>query len=189
VDDYYSHHPRRVLDRPLALVGFMGAGVSRTAHALASQQGLPFQELDRVVEHTAGMSRTRIVVEQGEPTLRAIEREQLVRLLADRPFGVLALGDGALLDDASRQRVREQAQLVHVQRPLEVVLDAIRRELQASPGCYPEFVFAAPDSVEDLKPLHDERLPGYREADVAVLAHREHPRAVADRVAEMLGWL
>ncbi|MDD9935042.1 MAG: hypothetical protein OXT09_15630 [Myxococcales bacterium] len=81
-EGYYDPHPRYLLERPLCVIGFMGAGAARTARALASRAGLPFQDLDRIVEHVAGMSRARLMVSRGPERLRDTEREQLERVPA-----------------------------------------------------------------------------------------------------------
>lgn len=185
---YYDHYPRRVLERPLAVVGFMGCGVARVAHALASHQGLPFQDLERIVEHAAGMGRTQLVLEQGADVRRRIEREQLQRVIRQRLAPVIALGDGALLDGDSLLLTRTQCTLVHVRRPLEVALHGVLRELSASAASYPEFALTPPSTPADLEDLYVLRLPGYRAAELTIDAGTEAPSRVASRIAEQLGW-
>ena len=58
---------KQKLDRPLVLVGLMGAGKSRLARMLAKTLDLPFYDCDAELEQSAGRSVTEIVSQIGEP--------------------------------------------------------------------------------------------------------------------------
>ena len=187
-EGYYDPHPRFIPERPLALTGFMGCGVAATAHALARQVGLALQDLPRLVEHTAGMTGAQLMLEEGESAFREVERRVLERIVRERPAPVIALGDGTLTDSRNAALVAQSCQLVCIQRPLHLALEAITRELQASRIAYPQFLLSAPNSVAELQPLYDARLPGYRKAELSFVASSEPPSVIARRIAAALGW-
>lgn len=162
-DDYYSHHPRTRLERPLALVGYHGSGVRAVAKGLVALTGLPLNDVERLAESRARRSRSRIFLEDGPDALRALEREVTEQAIARLPAGVIALTDSGLLDANLRARLRAETQLVYLQRPRGFLLEAIRR---GPPGAFPEFALEAPARVEDLEPFLRVREPGYLEAEV-----------------------
>ncbi len=112
MSDYYDHHPLLTLTRPVALIGPVTDDTRAVAHRLAALGGLPYTDLDRLVEHHAGCSVWQLIREHGADRYRDLEREHLQRALADRPHGILSLGDGALLDRVNRRRVRRRADLI-----------------------------------------------------------------------------
>lgn len=81
------------LGRGVALVGSSGAGKSTLGAILSAQLGLPFHDLDAVIEAAEGRSVAAIFGERGEAAFRELEVRHLEPLLA-RP-AVLALGGGA----------------------------------------------------------------------------------------------
>ncbi|MDQ1247181.1 MAG: shikimate kinase [Actinomycetota bacterium] len=89
----------------LVLVGAPGAGKSTVGILLAQHWGVGFAETDDDVVAAAGMPLQTVVVEAGEPTFRQFERDAVLARLADFD-GVLAVGGGAVADDAVRAALR-----------------------------------------------------------------------------------
>jgi thiamine-phosphate pyrophosphorylase len=79
--------------RPVLLAGSSGAGKSTLGAALAAGLGLPFQDLDKVIEARAGRAIPAIFAAEGEAAFRALEAAVLPDLLASP--SVVALGGGA----------------------------------------------------------------------------------------------
>ncbi|MEU0936098.1 shikimate kinase [Embleya sp. NPDC005971] len=88
--------------RPLVvLVGPPGAGKTTVGLLLAEAHGVGFRDTDADVEARAGKSIPDIFVDEGEPHFRTLEHEAVAAALVEHT-GVLALGGGAILDDATR---------------------------------------------------------------------------------------
>ncbi|WP_153933886.1 MULTISPECIES: shikimate kinase [Aeromicrobium] len=85
----------------VVLVGPPGAGKSTVAEALASRLGVGFRDTDADVEARAGVPVSEIFIDQGEAHFRTLEEEAVAAALAEHD-GVLALGGGAVLSDATR---------------------------------------------------------------------------------------
>ncbi len=79
----------------LALIGAPGSGKSTLGPALAQRLGVPFVDVDAVIEARQGRAIRDIFADDGEPAFRAIERDVTVELLAGE--GVISLGGGAPL--------------------------------------------------------------------------------------------
>ncbi len=179
MDDYYSHHPRTRLERPLALVGFCGSGVRAVANGLVALTGLPLNDVERLVEGRAGRSRSRIFFEDGADALRALEVKVTEQAIARLPAGVIALTDSGLLDPDLRERLRAETQLVYLQRPLAFLLEAIRN---GRPGAIPEFALSTPARIEDIQPFFAEREPGYLQAEVRFNGESLPARRIVDEL-------
>lgn len=95
------------LDRGAVLVGSSGAGKSTLGAILAARLGLPFHDLDAVIEAAEGHAVAAIFAERGEAAFRGLEARHLMPLLA-RP-AVLALGGGAWETEAVRAAVGASA--------------------------------------------------------------------------------
>lgn len=78
----------------LALLGVRGAGKSTIGRRLARRLHVPFVELDRRVEETAGLSLAEMFDFHGEEYYRRLEREVLQGILRERRPLVLATGGG-----------------------------------------------------------------------------------------------
>ena len=85
----------------IVLVGFMGAGKSTVGRLFADAVRLPFADSDAMVAARAGRSIPEIFSESGEGLFRLLERDVILESL-ERGEGVLALGGGALGDQAVR---------------------------------------------------------------------------------------
>jgi shikimate kinase len=188
MDGYYSYQPAVTLDRPLCLIGFMGAGVGAVGSTLGALTGLTWIDLDRRVEHAAGRSISHLVLREGLDAWRTIERGELRRALGARPPRIVSLGDGALLDDDNRALVKERAQLVYLRAPVEDLARAVRRELDEQPGRYPTFMQrGAVVTAAALGPLLAAREPGYLDGAVVVDLDRQAPTRVARAVMRAVG--
>jgi shikimate kinase/3-dehydroquinate synthase len=93
---------RRPAGGAVVMIGFMGAGKSTAATALARARGTAAVDLDRLIEQRLGKPIARIFAEDGESAFRAAEEAVTLELLAARESPVLALGGGAVTSAAVR---------------------------------------------------------------------------------------
>src|SRR5436190_17976724 len=86
----FSAQHERTDRRVVALVGLRGAGKSTIGAALAARMGVPFVELDALVEKEAGLPLGAIFQLHGEAYYRRLAREVLTRFLAETDAAVIA---------------------------------------------------------------------------------------------------
>ncbi|QIK73560.1 shikimate kinase [Propioniciclava coleopterorum] len=79
----------------LALIGAPGSGKSTVGPLLAARLGVPFVDVDAVIESRQGREIRDIFADDGEPAFRVLERDVTLELLAGD--GVVSLGGGAPL--------------------------------------------------------------------------------------------
>jgi shikimate kinase/3-dehydroquinate synthase len=97
------------LGKHLALIGFMGAGKTTIGRQVAERIGRPFIDTDEEIERRHGPITE--LFERGEPEFRRLEEQVVAEALAG-PKAVIALGGGAILSGATRERLRAQAYAV-----------------------------------------------------------------------------
>jgi shikimate kinase len=163
-----------VTTRPLALVGFMGSGKSVVGAIVAQRAGAPFNDLDLMIEHEAGMPIPEIFAKGGEAAFRALETRLLPSAL--EPGYVVALGGGSLIDDANWEVVAGTADTVYLDVPFQTMWDRIRR-LTGRP-------LASGRSRDEVEALFERRRARYEEAMHRVNGDRA-PAVVADEVMKL----
>jgi shikimate kinase len=166
------------VDRPLVLVGLMGAGKSCIGRRLAQRLRLPFIDADREIEQAAGCSIPEIFARHGEQAFRDGERRVILRLLESPPF-VLATGGGAFMDPRTRAVIREKAISVWLRADLDLLVRRTGRR-----GDRP--LLQVDDPRAKLAELITTRHPIYAEADLTVDSQDGPPDATLERVLAAL---
>ncbi|MFT4187624.1 MAG: shikimate kinase [Aeromicrobium sp.] len=88
----------------LVLIGAPGAGKTTVGQAVARRLGVGFRDTDADVVAAQGRDISDIFLTDGEPFFRELEEAAVASALAEHD-GVLALGGGAVLSEATRQRL------------------------------------------------------------------------------------
>lgn len=94
--------PAPVLERNIALIGFMTAGKSQVGLALAARTGLPFHDVDALIEGVEGRPVHRIFETDGEPYFRRLEARILAELCAGSGQ-IIGCGGGTVLAEENRR--------------------------------------------------------------------------------------
>jgi shikimate kinase len=109
------------MNGPVVITGFMGAGKTTVALAVAEKLGWRAVDLDSFIEREEGRSPKEIINQDGEAAFRAIESAQLARALALGDRQVIALGGGAWIQKRNRGLIRNHhAFTVWLDAPFEV---------------------------------------------------------------------
>ncbi|WP_073737545.1 3-dehydroquinate synthase [Streptomyces sp. CB02488] len=85
----------------IVLVGPMGVGKSTVGELLAERLGTTYRDTDADVVAAAGKPIAEIFYDEGEERFRELERRSVRDAVAEHT-GVLSLGGGAVLDEATR---------------------------------------------------------------------------------------
>jgi shikimate kinase len=160
----------------------MGAGKTTVASLLAEAWGVTARDTDADVEVAEGRTISDIFVDSGEARFRELERAAVADALAEHT-GVLALGGGAVISDATRRLLVEQGRNGVLVVWLDVDLHSAARRVGLSRdrpilGVNPRAMLR--HMLETRAPLYDE---------VATLQVSTGDREPADVVAEVLAAL
>ena len=74
-----------ILNKPIVMVGLMGAGKTSVGRALARRIGIPFVDSDKEIEAAAGCSVVDIFALYGESEFRRVEQRVIARLMDTEP--------------------------------------------------------------------------------------------------------
>jgi shikimate kinase len=166
------------LDKPVVLVGLMGAGKSCIGRRLAARLKLAFLDSDTEFEAAAGCSIADYFARHGEAAFRDGERKVIARLL-DGPPVVLATGGGAFVDPDTRARIKAGAISVWIKADLDLLV-------KRTAGRDHRPLLKTGDPREILGRLMEARYPLYAEADITVQSTDEAPEVTVARVLDGL---
>lgn len=172
----------RRLDRPIVLVGLMGAGKSTVGLRLAGLLDASFVDSDAAIEEAASRSVGEIFEEFGEPYFRDGERRVIARLIEERR-GVIASGGGAFANAETRALILERAIAVWLDCDISTLVARTRRR-DTRP------LLRGGDPAEILARLHAERAPAYAQAPIRVATGDLPHQQTALRILEAIErWL
>lgn len=153
-----------------------GAGKSRVAAVLAERLGRRAVDTDVEIVNWVKETIPTIFATQGEAAFRGYEHE-VIRNLATVHDLVIALGGGAVLDDANVAELLLTGTLIHLDCPIDVLYARLQHSTERP--------LLAGDLAAKLHTTYTDRDPIYRSvADVTVDADRP-PHDVAEAI---LAW-
>jgi shikimate kinase len=163
------------LDRPVVLVGLMGAGKSTVGRRLARRLGIPFVDSDSEIEDAAGLSAGEVFQRFGERDFRDGERRVVARL-ASGPVRVIATGGGAFINPVTRSLLNEKCITVWLDAPVDLLAERTARRPETRP------MLRDGSRAETLARLINERRPAYAEAHIRVTSEDGAHHEVVERI-------
>ena len=166
----------------VVLVGAPASGKTTVGTAVAELLGLRFRDTDTDVEDLTGSTVPDLFVDRGEEHFRALVEQAVARALADHD-GVLALGGGAVLSAATRERLHAYGRGGGTVVWLEVDLPSAAKRA----GLSRDRPLLAVNPRAMLRTMLEARTPLY--AEVATLTVRTGGREPGDVIADVAGAL
>lgn len=150
------------IDKPIVMVGLMGAGKTSVGRALARHLGIPFVDSDKEIEKAAGCSVVDIFSMYGEKEFRRVEEKVIERLLETPPIvKVISTGEGAFITPAVREMVLNRTLTIWLRADLDLLVK--RTNFRHT---RPQLLNT--DSRKILAQLINERYDTYALADIMV---------------------
>jgi shikimate kinase len=157
------------------LVGFMAAGKTTVARALAGRLGWRAEDIDELIEARERRTVAEIFARNGEPYFRALERD-ILRLLLPLRHVVVATGGGTFMDPDNQKAINMDGVSVWLDVPLEELIARMpadgRRPLAADRA--------------QMERLYAVRQAAYANAQIHIDSRGAQPEAVAERILEAL---
>lgn len=171
-----SNEAEEFIDRPVVMVGLMGAGKTSVGRALARRLGIPFVDSDKEIEAAAGCSVVDIFSMYGEEEFRRVEQRVIERLLDTPPaLKVISTGEGAFITPAIREMVLNRALSIWLRADLDLLV-----KRTGARDTRPQLLNT--DSRKILQQLIDERYQTYALADIVVETKDEILRKTLGKV-------
>jgi len=157
------------------LVGFMAAGKTTLARALAKRLDWRAVDIDELIEERERQTVAEIFAKRGEAYFRAVERQILIEQLEPRHL-VVATGGGTFADVQNRAAIHGDGASIWLDVPLERLIDRVpadgRRPLAADrPG---------------FERLYHQRRAAYEQAHVRLDAGRASVDALVEQLVDWL---
>lgn len=162
----------------ISLLGLRGAGKSSVGKRLATELGIPFFELDRLVEAEAGMKLSEIFAIHGEDYFRRLELSALERFIASQPRAVLATGGGIVMSRDAFRTLLECTRTVWLKAQPDEHWARVVKQGDTRP------MENRPHAMAELRRRLREREPLYARAHLTVSTSQ---RSVDEVVREIVG--
>lgn len=170
----------RPIAKPLFLCGMMGSGKSTIGRRLASSLDLPFYDLDMEISNSEKMSIPKIFATRGESRFREVERNMLIRV-SNKTRGVIALGGGALQNQALTDHLKERGVLIFLDAPLSVLLNRLKNDKNR-----PLLHQDNRQTGDSVKELLDDRMPLYTQSHITIETGGKTPEEIVASILEKL---
>tara|TARA_Y100000994_G_C15553925_1_gene385297 strand:- start:13 stop:591 length:579 start_codon:yes stop_codon:yes gene_type:complete len=151
---------KNIIDRPITLIGIMGAGKTTLGKRLAKQLNLEFFDSDLEIEDFAGCTIKTIFERQGEQAFRKIEQKVLAQLLSGSNR-VIATGGGAFINPDTRLLIKEKTISIWLKTSLNLAMSRVE-------GRDKRPLLNNVDIRKKLDQIINQRNPIYAEADITI---------------------
>jgi shikimate kinase len=151
---------KNIIDRPITLIGIMGAGKTTLGKRLAKKLNLEFFDSDLEIEDFAGCTIKTIFERQGEQAFRNIEQKVLAQLLSGSNR-VIATGGGAFINPDTRLLIKEKTISIWLKTSLNLAMSRVE-------GRDKRPLLNNVDIRKKLDQIINQRNPIYAEADITI---------------------
>lgn len=172
MSDYYEYGPQVQLSGPIVVSGYLADFTRSVSYRASAHLGLAYYDIDRLVEHEAAMEIGRLLLEEGEAAYRKVESQCLLRVLGEKPVGLIALGDGGLLQSENLTRIEDEGQLIILDLELANLFWRVQRLAHRleSDRWHPLFA-GVPDDLAEIKSYYQERKVTFDKAQTRIDAN------------------
>ena len=161
------------------IIGMPGSGKSTIGQLLAEKLGMPFLDLDVIIEIMKGKSITKIFTQDGEDEFRKIEAQAFNSLVVTNEPFVMATGGGTPCFNDHMEKMNTHGKSIFLNTPLEILAS---RTIQNN-----ERPLLTDDHQTRLEKLFEERISYYQQAEVIINTAGKSAATLSNEIAQLLG--
>jgi shikimate kinase len=152
------------IDRTVFLIGFMGSGKTYWGATLAEKLGIPFYDLDALIEAKAANSIAQIFTQLGEAAFRELERDTLHE---SNQLGtaIVATGGGTPCFFDNMAWMNAVGKTIYLKTPPSLIAARLKHEQHTRPLLAS---LAAEDLESHIESLLRQREPYYSQATITI---------------------
>lgn len=165
--------------KPICLVGFMGAGKTAAAAALAELLKFCWVDLDEFIEARESRSVGAILENLGESVFREIETDALDEILRIGEKKIIALGGGTWTIAANRKIIESvKCRTIWLDVPFDICWQRIIEANENRPLARDE---------NETRTLFDSRREVYRQAEIHIkITKNKNPAQIAAEIFKQI---
>ena len=149
----------------ITLIGYRGSGKSALSEILAKRIGWKSVDADLEIERQTGRSIREIFADSGEETFRKLERAVMAELL-QRDRTLIAAGGGAILNEQTRDEIKQAGPVVWLNGSAETLWNRIHGDTQTADR-RPNLTDQG--GIAEVETLLTQREPLYRECASVII--------------------
>jgi XRE family transcriptional regulator, aerobic/anaerobic benzoate catabolism transcriptional regulator len=178
--EYMKSVTARAADRAqrIALVGLRGAGKSTLGLRLADALGLPFIELNRLVEQSYGASVSLLIEMSGQATFREYERKCLESVIGEQRQAVIATAGGIVAERETYDRLLATCHVIWIEASPEDHMSRVMAQGDFRPMAQER------EAMSGLRAILEARNQDYARAEARL---NTSGQTIADSLRELVG--
>ena len=158
-------------EQNLVLIGMPGSGKTTVGRLLAQQLGRELLDTDDLIVRLTGRPICDTIRDQGEDLFRQLEAD-IIKDVTKKTGAVIATGGGAVLRRENILNLKQNGELIFLDRPVEQLLPTADRPLA--------------DDKEKIRKLYSERLSCYQKAADLIVKAESSSEAVVQEILESI---
>ena len=152
-----------------------GSGKSTVAELLSEKLGLPFFDLDLILEIMKGMPITKIFAEEGEDEFRQLESNALLRLIDTSESYVMATGGGTPCFFDQIEKMNQHGITVFLNTPVDTLITRVKGGTERP--------LLMDDHQKRIEELLNERINIYKQSQFTIDTKGKEPVEIATEMA------
>jgi len=164
----------KLQNKPIVLIGMMGAGKTSLGRRLATRLNRNFIDSDAEIEAASGMEIVDFFKTHGEKEFRIGEKKVIERLLKQKDT-VIGTGGGAYINQETRALIKKKSLCIWIDANFDILFERISRRPTRP-------LMQTKNPKQTLKQLIDERYPIYKQADLTVVSKDDPHEFVINQI-------
>lgn len=140
------------------IIGFMASGKSTIGRKLANKLGLPFIDLDKIIEESQKQTIRSLMYQSGEENFRQIEKEMLYKIIEQNEHAVISTGGGTPCYYDNMQKMNESGTTIYLEVDIPTLVNRLMNSKTDRPLIWgktkPELTQYAEELLKNRNPFY-----------------------------------